>query len=126
MVCNELFFLFFKIICQNLPKNEEVLDSNNFSIGIHSFKVLVQIHYSHSQAPQKVLFSYFPIFHSIFGFCQNRPKKLKKWAKIGQIWRKWMRKKSRKKYPFCERFPNYSVYFASEKCTKYADLKWRK
>ena len=27
------------------------LDSNNFSIGIHSFKVLVQIHYSQSPCP---------------------------------------------------------------------------
>ena len=27
------------------------LDSNNFSIGIHFFKVLVQIHYSRSPAP---------------------------------------------------------------------------
>ena len=27
-----------------------ILDSNNFSIGIHFFKVLVQIHYSRSPA----------------------------------------------------------------------------
>ena len=28
-----------------------ILDSNNFSIGIHFFKVLVQIHYSRSPCP---------------------------------------------------------------------------
>ena len=28
------------------------MDSNNFSIGIHSFKVLVQIHYSQSPGPR--------------------------------------------------------------------------
>ena len=32
------------------------LDSNNFSIGIHFFKVLVQIHYSHSPFPPWELF----------------------------------------------------------------------
>ena len=33
------------------------LDSNNFSIGIHSFKVLVQIHYSRSPfEPLNILF----------------------------------------------------------------------
>ena len=30
------------------------MDSNKFSIGIHSFKVLVQIHYSQSPSPQNI------------------------------------------------------------------------
>ena len=37
--------------------NNNYLDSNNFSIGIHSFKVLVQIHYSHSPPPLWWVFS---------------------------------------------------------------------
>ena len=38
------------------PNINNYLDSNNFSIGIHSFKVLVQIHYSHSPSPQDDIF----------------------------------------------------------------------
>ena len=37
------------------------LDSNNFSIGIHSFKVLVQIHYSRS--PPCTLEHFVPYSH---------------------------------------------------------------
>ena len=42
------------------------LDSNKFSIGIHFFKVLVQIHYSHSPCP---LFSH--ISHHFIPFSMN-------------------------------------------------------
>ena len=36
------------LIGPHFATHPRFLDSNNFSIGIHSFKVLVQIHYSRS------------------------------------------------------------------------------
>ena len=41
---------------QNQKRGPSLLDSNNFSIGIHFFKVLVQIHYSRSPSTTILLF----------------------------------------------------------------------
>ena len=54
-----------------------ILGSNNFSIDINSFKVLVQIHYSHSLAPRlsliqlsfhvfSLIITYFSSYYHIF------------------------------------------------------------
>ena len=52
---NGHYFIDFKrfigYLCEEIWGGHNILDSNNFSIGIHFFKVLVQIHYSRSPSP---------------------------------------------------------------------------
>ena len=89
-----------KLACRRM--RQTVLDSNNFSIGIHSFKVLVQIHYSQSRAPPKTLL--FLIFQKVFGrllfsfFDKIGPNLLQMNKKNG-------RKKAEKNTLFVSKFP---------------------
>ena len=53
----EWFYIIILILNEFLNQMRcNIQDSNNFSIGIHSFKVLVQIHYSRSPGPLPFLF----------------------------------------------------------------------
>ena len=54
LIFNKIFGKNVRINRREIIRNERkafTLDSNNFSIGIHFFKVLVQIHYSRSPRP---------------------------------------------------------------------------
>ena len=92
-----------------------------FILSRYWFKSIIRI----PRPPKKqkiVSIFHFPFLVSFSFFGPILKKFIKNSCKSIHFWRRFSAFLGAKKCRFCERFPNYSVYFSSEKCTIFADL----